>query len=440
MLIVLCMKRHIYSSLLKWKYSDRRKPLLLRGARQTGKTYLLSEFGRKEYENFICINFEKDRTAADFFKESLDAKKLIQNLSIYTGRRIRPEKDIIFFDEIQACNGALSSLKYFYEQVPQYHVAAAGSLLGIAISGPGSFPVGKVNFWDLFPMNFLEYLDALGLNELKEVILNANDTSPYPEPFHKELIRQLKNYCFTGGMPEVVASFASNEDFAEARQIQSEILASYTFDFAKYSAGPDIPKLRMVWDSIPAQLSKENKKFLFKMLKKSARLRDFENAIQWLEKAGLVYRVFKISVAKRPLNAYVKENIFKLYCLDVGLLSALADIPPKIVVQGNEIFEEFKGALAENFVLQELKASKASNVYYWESEGQAEVDFIFEKAGRIFPLEVKAGVNVRSKSLHSFDQKFSPPYLGRTSLMNLKYDGRILNVPLYAVSTFPRNL
>ena len=434
------MERHLYQNLLRWKNSSRRKPLLLKGARQTGKTYLLSEFGRLEYESCVFINFEKDPSVADFFSDRLDARELIQNLSIYTGRKIRPERDLIVFDEIQVSNRALSSLKYFQEQAPEYHIAAAGSLLGIAVSGPGSFPVGKVNFLDLYPLSFLEFLQAVGAKELKELVQSTSIPKPYPEPLHKELLRHLRWYYFTGGMPEAVSHFASNGDPDEIREIQNEILEAYVLDFAKYAAGPDIPKLRMVWDSLPAQLSKENRKFVFSVLKKSARLRDFDNAIQWLEKAGLIHRVFRVTAAKRPLKAYAQENIFKIYALDTGLLGAMAGVSSRILVHGDMILREFKGALVENYVVQELKAARGMELYYWESRGSAEVDFVCEDSQAIYPLEARAGVSLRSKSLYSFDQKFSPPCLGRTSQLNLKRDGRILNIPLYAVSLFPMQL
>ncbi|MFO7761562.1 MAG: ATP-binding protein [Desulfobia sp.] len=431
------MKRNLYEKLLEWRKSVRRKPLLLKGARQTGKTYLLNEFGQKEYESCIYINFERDASAGDFFVDRLDPKELIKNLSIYVGQKIRPGRDLIVFDEIQASNRALNSLKYFQEQAPEYHIVAAGSLLGITLSGPGSFPVGKVNFLDLYPLSFFEFLEAVGAKELKELVQSRQTPEPYPEPLHKELLRQLRSYYFTGGMPEAVYYFASSGDWEEVREVHNEILGAYVLDFAKYAAGPDIPKLRMVWDSIPAQLSKENKKFIFSVLKKSARMRDFENAIQWLEKAGLIHRIFRVNTAKRPLKAYAEENIFKVYTLDTGLLGALAGIPARILVQGDRIFQEFKGALVENFVVQELKATRGLDLYYWESRGTAEVDFLCENFDAIFPLEAKAGINPHSKSLKSFDQKFHPPYLGRTSQLNFKQDGRLLNIPLYAVSLFP---
>ena len=431
------MKRQLYSQLKGWKNSSRRKSLLLRGARQTGKTYLLTMFGKQEYDSCVYINLERDASAGEFFTDRLEIQELIRNLSIYTGQQIRPGQDLIIFDEIQASNRALNSLKYFQEQAPEYHVAAAGSLLGISLSGPGSFPVGKVNFLDLYPMNFSEFLEAIGALELKNLVQDISDMAPYPEPLHKELLRYLRWYYFTGGMPEAVAHFAASGEVQEVREIQNEILGAYVLDFAKYAAGPDIPKLRMIWDAIPAQLSKENKKFVFSMLKKSGRMRDFENAIQWLEKAGLIHRIFRVKTAKRPLKAYAEDNIFKIYSLDVGLLGAIADIPINLHVQGDNIFREFSGALVENYVVQEIKACRGLELFYWESQGTAEVDFLAEDSGAVFPLEAKAGLSKRSKSLKVFDQSFQPPYLTRTTQLNLKQDGRILNLPLYAVSLFP---
>lgn len=411
--------------------------MVLRGARQTGKTYLLQEFGAKEFDAFVYINFERDASAGDFFVDRLQPEELLRNLSIYSRHRIRPGRDLIVFDEIQASDRALNSLKYFQEEAPEYHVAAAGSLLGIALSGPASFPVGKVHFLDLYPMTFFEFLGAVGFGELRALIETTQEPTPYPEPFHKELCRHLRSYYFTGGMPEAVECFSSDGDLEDVREIHNDILGSYVLDFAKYAEPPDIPKLRRIWDTIPAQLARANKKFVFSVLRKSARMRDYENAIVWLEKSGLIHRVFRVKAAKRPLKAYAEENIFKMYALDIGLLGAMANIPPDILVGGDRIFREYEGAFVENYVVQELKASKDLDLYYWESSGTAEVNFVCESYRSIYPLEAKAGVNTRSKSLTSFDQRYAPPLLSRASLMNLKRDGRILNIPLYAVSLFP---
>lgn len=434
------MKRDIYKSLLRWKTSPRRKPLLLKGARQTGKTYILKEFGENEYDSCLYFNFEKDPLLKDFFSQQLQPEQLIQNLGLYTHKTIHPERDLIIFDEIQASNNALKSLKYFQEEAPEYHLAAAGSLLGIALSGPGSFPVGKVNFLELYPMTFLEFLKAIKAGDLREYLEKTSKPAPFPKPLHLKLIQYLRTYYFTGGMPEAVAYYAQHKDLNEVREIQNEIINAYALDFAKYAASPDIPKLSLIWDSIPVQLAKENKKFVFTMLKKSARLRDFENAIEWLEKSGLILRLFRVKTAKHPLKAYVEDNIFKIYVLDIGLLGAMASIEPDIIIRGDRIFREYEGAFVENYVAQQLKATKGMDLYYWQSSGTAEVDFICEYSGHILPLEAKAGINPRSKSLKSFDQKFNPPILSRTTLLNLKKDNRFVNIPLYALLLFPELL
>jgi predicted AAA+ superfamily ATPase len=434
------MKRDIYKSLLRWKTSLRRKPLLLKGARQTGKTYILRKFGANEYNSCFYFNFEKDPLLKDFFSQQLQPEQLIQNLALYTHKTIHPERDLIIFDEIQASNNALKSLKYFQEEAPEYHLAAAGSLLGIALSGSGSFPVGKVNFLELYPMTFLEFLNAIEARDLREYLEKTSKPTPFPKPLHLKLIQYLRIYYFTGGMPEAVAYYAERKDLNEVREIQNEIINAYALDFVRYAASPDIPKLSLIWDSIPVQLAKENKKFVFTMLKKSARLRDFENAIEWLEKSGLILRVFQVKTAKHPLKAYVEEKIFKIYVLDVGLLGAMTRIEPDIIIRGDRIFREYEGAFVENYVAQQLKAAKAIDLYYWQSSGTAEVDFICEYSGHILPLEAKAGINPRSKSLKSFDQKFNPPILSRTTLLNLKKDNRFINIPLYALLLFPELL
>jgi hypothetical protein len=431
------MKRDAYSKLMDWKTSSRRKPLLLRGARQTGKTYLLKAFGRAEYSSLVYFNFEEDPHLKGFFTERVRPVEIIENLSLYAGKKIRPALDLIVFDEIQASDGALKSLKYFHEDAPEYHIAGAGSLLGISLSGPGAFPVGKVNFLDLYPLTFMEFLSATGLDRLREYIFEISDIAPLPEPFHKELITRLRTYYFTGGMPEAVDHYATTNELLGVRKIQKEILTAYALDFAKYASAPDIPKLGMIWDAIPSQLAKENKKFVFSTLRRSARIRDFENSIEWLEKSGLILRSFRISTAKQPLSAYREPHIFKLYVQDVGLLGAMAKIDPPAMIQGDRVFREFEGALVENFVATQLRAAHDMELHYWQSAGTAEVDFVCEYGNTILPLEVKAGVNPKSKSLVSFDQKYSPPILVRTTLLNLKKEERVINIPLYAIARFP---
>ena len=431
------MKRDIYQKLIEWKSSHRRKPLLLQGARQVGKTYILKEFGKNEYDFVAYFNFEEDPYIDDFFKQSLTPQKIIQNLSIYQKHAITPEKDLIVFDEIQSSNNALNALKYFNETANEYHIAAAGSLLGIKLSKPKSFPVGKVNFLNLYPLSFLEFLDAVNRNELRQLIEETSEFIPYPLPFHQELIDLLRIYYFIGGMPEAVQHFSEMNDLDGTREIQIEIIKSYILDFAKHAPSSEIPKLTLIWEAIPSQLGKENKKFVFSAIKKSARAREYENALQWLEDTGLIIRVNLINTSKIPLKAYSDRSAFKVYMLDVGLLGAVAKIPSTIITQGNQLFTEYKGALIENFVVQQYQSHKESELFYWKSTGTAEVDFICEHQNRVFPLEAKAGVNPYSKSLRFYDKKFSPDILCRTTLLNLKHDGKIQNYPLYAISLFP---
>ena len=318
------MKRDIYSQLLAWKNSTRRKPLVLRGARQTGKTYILQEFGQKEFDNVFYFNFEEDARLDSLFYPTLDPKKIIANLSLHSKETILPEHHLIIFDEIQFSNNALNSLKYFHEKDNNYHIAAAGSLLGIKMSSPKSFPVGKANFLDLFPMTFYEFLEGMGEVGLRSYLESINQLQPLPEAFHIELTDLLRKYYFCGGMPEAVYCLAQGGSVQDIRKVHKEILVSYTLDFAKHAQASDIPKLSHVWNSIVAQLARENKKFMFSAILKSARARDYENAIIWLEDAGLILRVFCANTPKKPLTAYINKNIFKIYALDVGLLGAMA--------------------------------------------------------------------------------------------------------------------
>lgn len=431
------MKRDIYQKLLEWKSSARRKPLLLKGARQVGKTYILKKFGEQEYARVAYLNFEEEPLLDDFFKPNLNPQKIITNLSIYLKHDIQPETDLIIFDEIQASNNALNSLKYFNEQANEYHIAAAGSLLGIKLSQPKSFPVGKVNFLYLYPLTFLEFLDAVNQSELRKLIETTTEFIPYPELFHQELIELLRRYYFVGGMPEAVQYFSETKDILKVQEIQNEIINSYVLDFAKHAQPQDIPKLSLIWESIPAQLGRENKKFLFTALKQTARAREYENALKWLEDTGLILRIKLLKTAKLPLTAYSDTNIFKIYALDIGLLSALARIAPEILTKGDQFFTEFKGAFVENYVAQQLTSHQENELYYWKSDGSAEIDFICAHKNAIYPLEAKAGISPRSKSLSFYDGKYNPAVLSRTTLLNLKHDGKVCNYPLYAISLFP---
>ena len=432
------MKRDIYSKLLKWKTSKRRKPLLLKGSRQVGKTYILQEFGAREYDKIAYFNFEEISSLDDFFQRDLIPDKILSNLSIQVGFEIRPEHHLVIFDEIQNSNAALNSLKYFNEKANEYHIAAAGSLLGVMLSKPRTFPIGKVNFLNLYPMTFLEFLDAVDESGLRDLIENkTSDFSPYPMPFHERLIELLRVYFFIGGMPEAVKEYAESGNFSEVRTIHSEIINSYLLDFAKHTTPTEIPKINLIWDSIPAQLAKENKKFIFSAVRKSARAREYEIAIQWLENAGLITKSYQVNTAKYPLKGYMNRNIFKVFMLDIGILAAMTKLPKNILIEGDRLFTEFKGAFVENYVAQQLQSEKEVDLFYWTSNGRAEVDFIIEYNERIFPLEVKAGISPKSKSLSVYAKQFKSQTLTRCTLLNLRQDGNIFNFPLYAINLFP---
>ena len=433
------MKRDIYEKLLEWKSSKERKPLIVRGVRQVGKTYILQEFGRKEYNNAAYFNFEEDPALDDFFQQKLDPGPIIANLSLYLDREIRPGNDLIIFDEIQASNNALNALKYFSEQAAEYHIAAAGSLIGITLSRPRSFPVGKVNFLDMYPLTFLEFLDALGKSGLRRLIETKNEFSPFPQPFHDELVNLLGKYFFVGGLPEPVKLFVETGSLNDVRSNQKDIIDSYLLDFSKHAITSDIPKLTMIWDSIPTQLAKENKRFVFSAIRKSARAREYEGALQWLEKAGLIYKSHQVTIPKKPLKGYMNRSSFKVFVFDVGILGAMVKLAPQLLIEKDRLFTEFKGAFVENYVAQQLRSEKQIDLYYWTSERKkAELDFLCEFGSQIYPLEAKAGINPKSKSLNSYDKQFSPSILSRTTLLNLRHDGRILNYPLYAITLFPK--
>ncbi len=433
------MKRDIYDKLLEWKSSEWRKPLLMQGARQTGKTFILQAFGSREYENFVYCNFEDDPELNHFFQRDLDPKRILSELSIYMKHDIKPGKDLLIFDEIQASSRALTSLKYFEEQENDFHIAAAGSLLGVKMSSSGSFPVGKVNFLYLYPMTFMEFLNAMDEGRYRQLLENIDSIAPISDAFHNDLIRLLSQYYVVGGMPEAVNCFAGTKDAGKIRRIQHEIINSYVLDFAKHSPSADIPRLTMIWESIPKHLARENKKFIFSAVKKGARSREYENALKWLEDSGLILRAAVAETDRYPLKYYADTSCFKIYALDVGLLGAMAGSPIDLLIKGNRLFNEYEGALVENYVAQQLASHFNQPLYYWRSKGgKAEVDFLCEFSGYVYPLEVKAGINPKSKSLKSYDLQFSPDKLGRSNLLNFKMDGKICNLPLYAVSLLRR--
>lgn len=435
------MEREFYQKLLQWKKSDLRKPLVVRGARQVGKTYILNEFARREYADYVYINFDEQPQFASIFKEDLDPDRIIKELNIYFKKIIQPGSTLIILDEIQECPQALGALKYFCEKKNEYHLAAAGSLLGVKLTK--GFPVGKVNFLDLAPMNFLEFLQAMGENELRLMIEEQKSASAISEIFHNRLVSLLKYYFVIGGMPEAVAVYLKSENLEDVRSVQKEILDAYVLDFAKHAPKEDVMRIMAVWNSIPNQLAKENKKFIFSAIQKSARAREFEASIQWLKSAGLIIMAHHISIPKLPLDAYADKQAFKVFLLDIGLLGAMSKLDPRIILDGDQLFQEFKGSLTENFVALELHDKHFEEIYYWTSAGVAEVDFVVSKDQFIFPLEVKAGVSRQKKSLLVYGEKFQKDentsvVLSRTSLRNFAFDGKIVNYPLYAVCLFPK--
>lgn len=433
------IKRDIYAKLLDWKGSKTRKPLILRGARQVGKTYILKEFAKNEYNNFVYLNFEDDDTLDSVFMGRLDINRLVKYLSAYSDTDVKPGTTLIILDEIQVSDNALNSLKYFNENANEYHIVAAGSLLGLKFGKKRkkSFPVGKVNLLYLYPLTYLEFIEAMGKPKLRAIIEESKEFIPYPEPIHFEFIELLKQYYYVGGMPEAVSVFIKELSFNMVRKVQDEIIETYLLDFSKHAEGFEITRINLIWQSIPAQLGRENKKFKFSIVKKSARSRDYENAMQWLVDAGLVYKSFNISSPKQPLSSYSKANIFKIFLLDIGLLGALSDLGSDSIIRGSQIFTEFHGALVENYVAQQLVGLFKNKLFYWTSPGKSEVDFLFQKNNKIYPLEAKAGINLKSQSLKVFSQKYQAPVLSRTSLKNFKKDTSFCNYPLYAISLFP---
>ena len=431
------MKRDIYRALEDWKKSTRRKPLILNGARQVGKTYALKHFGQTSYEKIAYLNFEKDEKLGQYFEGTLDPKQIIKILSIHTEVDIEPRRTLLILDEIQECLKALNSLKYFCEEANEYHVVAAGSLLGVKTAREKGFPVGKVNFLHMYPLTFFEFLSALGQEKTCLFLKEHHTYEPIPNPMHEKLIQLLKLYFFIGGMPEAVAEYAKTENLNIIREIQSEIINSYEKDFAKHAPPNEIMKITTVWKQVHRQLAKENKKFIFAAIRKSARGRDYEEAIQWLSDAGLIHKSYLVESPKFPLSAYADNNIFKIFLFDVGLLGAQSNLSPQVIIDGDLLFTEFKGALTENYVAQELIASRHQEPYYWASEGTAEIDFLIEEDHEIYPLEVKAGASQKKKSLLVYNQKYAPSKLIRATTMNLKHDGDIYNCPLYLISRFP---
>ncbi len=431
------MYRDKMEELKKWKNSSNRKPLIIRGARQVGKTWLMKEFGKEYYEKCAYINFDDNTRMNKLFEEDFDLNKIIQGLKIESGVNIEPENTLIILDEIQETPKALKALKYFFENANQYHIVSAGSLLGVAIHEGTSFPVGKVDFLDLEPLSFFEFMQALGENDLLQILKN-NDFDML-NVFNNKLKEYLKLYYYIGGMPEAVSSYIENKDLLEVRKIQKKLLDAYEQDFSKHAPSNIVPRIRQLWNNIPTQLAKENKKFIYGLVREGARAREYEIALSWLIDCGLVYQINRVNNSKVPLSAYQDFNAFKLYLLDVGLLSAMAGIDAKTLLEGNEIFEEFKGSLTEQYVLCQLKQCTELDVFYWTSNtGMAEIDFITQIGKNNVPIEVKASENLQAKSIKSFIQKYNTKINVRTSMSNYRKEESIINIPLYLIGNIEK--
>ena len=426
------MERKIFSKLLAWKDDPSRKPLLLYGARQVGKTHTLLKFAHTSYTNYVYLNFEDSPLLKTYFTDSLDPKLILDKLVIHFNQTIHPKTTLIIFDEVQECPEALNSLKYFNENANDFHICACGSLLGVKMGHQQGFPVGKVNFLHLYPLSFFEFLDALNETRLKTYLLTLVQIAPIPEAFHQKLSELLRCYYYTGGMPEAVLTYINTHDFHAVRKVHRDILKSYELDFSKHAGKHLSTKLSEVWQTIPSQLAKENKKFMYTAIRPSARAREYEEAIQWLHAAGLIYKIYHNPTPKLPLQAYADFNVFKLYLLDVGLLNTTANLPIQTILQGHQLFQEFKGSLTENFVFQTL-APHVEQQYYWTSAGTAEIDSLLQIEENIVPLEIKSNTQVRSKSIAVFQQHYHPLYTVRTSMLNLKQDDNIINIPLYCI-------
>ena len=434
------MRRTAYSDLVKWKNSFDRKPLLVQGARQVGKTYLIKQFGRYEYTRLVYLNFEQSSELRAIFSGDLLPEQLIEDIGVFLKKKIVAKNTLIFFDEIQASEEALTSLKYFYEQAPEYHIIAAGSLLGVSVARSRSFPVGKVNFLQLYPLSFSEYLQAFNEDLLLEKIASIDAIEPLSDFLHNKLQDAFKQFLLLGGMPEVLERYRKNRDIVEVRKVQMDLLKAYERDFAKYTDKNQSIKTKELWTSIPYQLAKENKKFKYSDVRHKARSAHFEQTIEWLKNAGLIYVVSLIRTPKLPLAGYADAAKFKIYHLDTGLLGAMLNLQPAIILKPDAIFQEYNGAFIENFVACELTKNGLDDLFYWTSRGSAEVDFLLQYDNKILPLEVKSGTNRNIKSLRSYQMKYDPELIFRTSPRNFIKEKEFVNIPLYAISELLRFL
>lgn len=427
------MKRFVLQQLIEWKNREDRKPLILNGARQVGKTWLLHEFAKLEYKKEAYVVCRKNNLARQLFSQDFNVDRILRGLRAMTSVDITPGDTLIILDEIQEAPRGITALKYFAEKAPQYHVVAAGSLLGIAMHQNDSFPVGKVDFMHLYPLTFFEFLDAIGENRMVELLMSKdwNMITMFRNKF-EECLRQ---YYLVGGMPAVVQSFASEGNLSKVRSIQKGILEAYERDFSKHAPTIEVPRIRMVWKSIPSQLAKENKKFIYGAVKEGARAKDFELAIEWLKDAGLIYKVNRCKKAQLPLAAYEDFSAFKLFLSDVGLMGAMSNIPAQSLLEGNVLFSDFKGALTEQYVLQQLKEKSSLSIYYWSAENsRGEIDFLVQDEERIIPIEVKAEENLQAKSLRVFVERNQGLKGMRLSMSPYREQDWLANYPLYSVS------
>ncbi|MBP3610263.1 MAG: ATP-binding protein [Lachnospiraceae bacterium] len=429
------MYRKLIEELKVWKSSKNRKPMIIRGARQVGKTWIMKEFGRTCYEKCLYVSMDENEIMEGVFRDAFDIDRIMLALEVEAGFKIDPEKTLIIFDEIQEIPRALKALKYFYENAPQYHIVCAGSLLGVALHEGTSFPVGKVDFCDLYPLDFSEFLQACGQEALAE-LLEKKEQSLITS-FKTRYIDYLKYYYYVGGMPEAVKNFVEEKDFKKVRKIQDKLLAAYENDFSRHAPAEIVTRIKMLWNSIPAQLAKENKKFIYGIIREGARAREYEVAITWLMDCGLVHKVNRVSKPDFPLRAYQDMSIFKLFVLDVGLLGAMTRLDAKVILEESRMFEEFKGALTEQYVFQQLKVNPENDIFYWSSDtATGELDFLVQRESRIIPLEVKAKENLQAKSLKVFCEKY-PDCMGvRTSMSDYREQEWMINVPLYQIGVF----
>lgn len=424
------MKRYAIKQLIKWKNNAHKKPLIIEGARQVGKTWLMKEFGKTQYKQVVYINFENDLKMRNLFDMDIVPKRIIQDIGLNANLTINPKDTLIIFDEIQECPRALTSLKYFNEDAPEYSIIAAGSMLGVTLHKGTSFPVGKVEFMTLYPMSFTEFIEAIG----EERFIPFMEKSDFKtlSIFKDEIIRLLKHYFYIGGMPEVVQDFVINKDFIRVRDIQNKILKSYEMDFSKHIHSNLVEKIKLLWNSVPAQLSKENKKFIYGAVKKGARAKDFELAIAWLRDCGLIYQVHRLTKPEYPLKFYEDFSAFKIFILDIGLFCNLSSVASSLLIENN-IFDEFKGALSEQYVLQQLKIKRKS-IFYWSTDtSRSEIDFMIQYEDNAVPIEVKSTINLQAKSLKFFREKFKPKISVRTSLSDYKKTDDLYDIPLYMI-------